>query len=191
MEKLTWLEAASAVVLDRTPEQFVSLLMVGLAVAMAAAGAYQLALRGKAEPYAAQVGVMLVGNLLAVAVALTMVRREPVAGVPIPLSMLPGHGRGMGPGPGHGPPGPGPGRANGFLEAADGDRDGHLTPDEAADFVRVADEDGVGWIDGASLRHAMRRRLSPPNAAVPGGGGPDGGPVNVPTAVEPDPPTSY
>ena len=65
------------------------------------------------------------------------------------------------------------------LEAADTDKDGRLSPEEAAKaaerFVRDADSAKKGSIDLDALRDAMNRRMAPP----PGFGGP-GGPPGAP-----------
>ncbi len=84
-----------------------------------------------------------------------------------------------------GPGGP-PGRfgAGNFLaplvfEATDADKDGRLSPEEAARaaerFVRDADSTKKGSIDLETLRDVMNRRMAPP----PGFGGP-GGPPGAP-----------
>ena len=53
-----------------------------------------------------------------------------------------------------------------IMELADTNKDGRLTPEEAAKaaekFVRDADRDKKGSIDEASLASAMNRRMGPP-----------------------------
>ena len=85
---------------------------------------------------------------------------------------------GMGGGPGGGPPGGfGPGMFLGprILAAADANKDGKLSPEEASEgaakFVRDADPDKKG-LDNARLAAAVNRRMGPP-----GGMGGPGGPM--------------
>jgi hypothetical protein len=102
----------------------------------------------------------------------------------------PGGGPGGPPddGPG-GPPGGGPGGPGGFgpgtflapriMEAADANKDGRLSPDEAAKaaehFVREADTRKKGSLDEETLAGAINQRMGPPPGFGPGGpGGPMG-----------------
>ena len=67
-----------------------------------------------------------------------------------------------------------------ILEAADANKDGRLSPEEAARaagrFVRDADREKKGSIDLDNLRAAINRRVGPPPGADDGpGGGPPGG----------------
>jgi hypothetical protein len=80
-------------------------------------------------------------------------------------------------GPGDGPPGddfgPGTMMAGPALAAADSDKDGRLSPEEASraaeNFIREATgKDGVG-LDGDALADAMNRRMGPPPGFGPGG----------------------
>lgn len=99
--------------------------------------------------------------------------------------------RRMGPPPGFGPGGPpdGPGGPGEFgpgtflgpriLEAADINKDGRLSPEEAAKgaerFVREADTRKKGSLDEDSLAMAINQRMGPPPGFGPGGpGGPMG-----------------
>ena len=87
-------------------------------------------------------------------------------------------------GPGGPPPGFGPGMflAPQVLEFADANADGNLSVEEAAKaadkFIREADAEKKGSIDGAALGRAINRRLGPPPGFGPGGppGGDPGGP---------------
>ncbi|APW62314.1 CotH kinase family protein [Paludisphaera borealis] len=84
------------------------------------------------------------------------------------------------PPPGFGPEepsdefGPGTFMAPGIVEAADANKDGRLSPEEAAKaaekFVRDADADKKGGLDADALAKAMSQRMGPP----PGFGGPGG-----------------
>ena len=112
-------------------------------------------------------------------------------GATVSLALLGGAGPqdGRPPGPG-GPPGGGPGGfgpgtflAPRILELADADKDGRLSPDEAARaaeaFVREADAKKAGSIDAETLGRAMNRQMGPPpgfGPDGPGGGDPDGPP---------------
>lgn len=93
--------------------------------------------------------------------------------------------RRMGPPPGDGPDdmpddfGPGTFLAQAIVEAADANKDGRLSPEEAASaaakFVREADTGKKGSLDGDALAAAMNRRMGPPPGFGPGGpGGPMG-----------------
>ena len=84
-------------------------------------------------------------------------------------------------GPGGGPGGFGPGTFLGprILEAADTNKDGRLSPDEAAKaaerFVREADTKKQGSLDEGTLAGAINQRMGPPPGFGPGGpGGPMG-----------------
>jgi hypothetical protein len=99
----------------------------------------------------------------------------------------PGFGPDDGPGPGPGGPPPGgapPGGPGGgfgpgnfiapqIIAAADTDKDGRLSPDEASkaasQFVRDADTARKGSIDTDVLAQAMNRRMGPPPGFGPGG----------------------
>ena len=95
--------------------------------------------------------------------------------------------RQLGPPPGFGPDGPPPGPGGGFgpgtflapaiVQAADTDKDGRLSPAEAAKaaekFIRDADTKKKGSLDNDSLAQAMNQRMGPPG----GGFGPPGGPM--------------
>lgn len=85
-------------------------------------------------------------------------------------------------GPGGPPPGFGPGTfmAPQILAAADANKDGRLSPEEASEaaskFVRDIDVDKKG-LDANSLAGAMNRRMRPPGGGGPGGMGGPGGPM--------------
>jgi hypothetical protein len=85
-------------------------------------------------------------------------------------------------GPG-GPPGGGPDGPGGFgpgtflapriLEAADANKDGRLSPEEAAfgaaRFVREADTSKKGSLDQGTLAEAINQHIGPPPGSGPGG----------------------
>jgi hypothetical protein len=81
-------------------------------------------------------------------------------------------------GPGGGPGGPGgfgPGTFLGprILEAADANKDGRLSPEEAAigaaRFVREADTNKKGSLDQGTLAEAINQHIGPPPGSGPGG----------------------
>jgi len=78
-------------------------------------------------------------------------------------------------GPGGPPPGFGPGTfmAPGIVQSADADKDGRLSPEEAAraaeKFVREADTNKKGSLDTDTLARAMNQRMGPPGGFGPGG----------------------
>jgi hypothetical protein len=86
-----------------------------------------------------------------------------------------GPGGPPGAGPGGGPGGFGPGTFLGprILEAADTNKDGRLSPEEAAKgaerFVREADTKNKGSLDEDTLAGAINQRLGPPPGFGPGG----------------------
>ncbi len=95
---------------------------------------------------------------------------------------------GFGPGvdddePGGPPPGFGPGTfmAPGIVEYADTNKDGRISPDEAAAaserFLRDADSKKSGSLDNDALAAAINRRIGPPPGFGPGGPGGPGGPM--------------
>jgi hypothetical protein len=71
------------------------------------------------------------------------------------------------------PRGPGPGMfvAPWVMQVADRNEDGRLTPEEAAQFVRDADQDHKGSIDVGGLALAMSRPMVSPTRNGPGGPG--------------------
>ena len=125
----------------------------------------------------------LVATIGLVVVAASAVQDE--GGSPEPGFQPPGPGfQPPGPGgpggPGGPPPGFGPGMFLGpaILEVADANKDGRLSPEEAAGaaerFVRTADRDKKGGLDLAALRDAINAQLGPPPGADDGGGPPPG-----------------
>jgi hypothetical protein len=85
---------------------------------------------------------------------------------------------GQGGPPGGGPDGPGgfgPGTflAPRILEAADANKDGRLSPEEAANgaarFVREADTSKKGSLDQGTLAEAINQHIGPPPGSGPGG----------------------
>ena len=75
--------------------------------------------------------------------------------------------------------GPGSFLAPGIVKAADTNKDGRLSPDEASNaaerFVREAGEKTKGSLDADALAAAMNQRMGPPPGFGPGGpGGPMG-----------------
>lgn len=98
--------------------------------------------------------------------------------MPAPPGFGPPEGEGAGP---EGEPEFGPGMFFGqmILGAADGDKDGRLTPDEAAkaaeSFVTSSLGEGKKPLDESQLAQAINRRMGPPGGfGGPGGGGPGG-----------------
>jgi EF hand len=77
--------------------------------------------------------------------------------------------------PGGGPGGFGPGKFLGprILEAADVDKDGRLSPEEAASgaarFVRAADTTKKGSLDERTLAESINQHIGPPPGSGPGG----------------------
>ena len=96
------------------------------------------------------------------------VGREPPGGCPG------GHGHRDRGGPSD-PSGFGPGTflAPRILEAADANKDGRLSPEEAANgaarFVREADTSKKGSLDQGTLAEAINQHIGPPPGSGPGG----------------------
>ena len=121
------------------------------------------------KQYAARFAAIAAASALTLAAAMA---QGPGPGGP------PGGGPGQGPGPGG--PGGGPGTFLGpaILKAADLDKDGRVTPEEAgkaaAKLVRDADTKKAGAIDGEALGRAINKLLPPPPGFGDGDGPPPG-----------------
>ena len=129
--------------------------------------------------------VVIAGAALTIAALIAAVPQQPGR-----LGEAPDAARkGANPPSGPGGPGFGPGTflAPQALAAADTDKDGQLTPIEAASaarrFVQDADVDKKGSVDAQTLGQAINRKIGPPPGF--GGDGPPGGPNGPPDGFGP------
>ena len=160
-----FLESIPDAILNRSPEELIGAMLIAALIGIVMASLYALN-RRKSPPSPTFVGVLaLVAGASGMALAAGFFERGEtgsMAGWPKTLrSPRPLGGTG-----GRGMPPPwlfsGPGWSSGFhvVLAADGDRDGRLTPDEAARLVRKADSDGDGSVELPRHRSAHGGPLS-------------------------------
>jgi hypothetical protein len=165
---MRFLESISAAILNRTPEELIGALLIAGAVASVVAGLYALCSR-KSSPSPSLVGGLSLAagaSCMALAAgyieyAKTDLTSASAANHPAPPALPPG-------GPGRGTPPPpwgffGPGWSSGFhiVVAADENRDGRLTPEEAARLVRKADTDGDGSVNFRDIDRLIVSRFRP------------------------------
>ena len=172
---LKYLDAFYESVIDLSPDEMIGALVIGLGLAMACSGLCLLAHKKSPNPYPLLCGLIFVFcvSALAIGVGYTRIKYTAVArnggrnNPNVHLGMGPFPGRPGGP---HGGPPMAhrPGRP--WLQEADADRNGQLTPEEAAQFVREADTTGKGSIDIAEFERSRRGHGGPPGpvAAPPG-----------------------
>jgi hypothetical protein len=177
---MRFLESISDAMISRSPDELVGAVLVAAAVAIVVAALYALG-RRKSSPSPTFVGglcfaagascmVLAAGyidyaepDLSSGSVTVRAARRSWHWGAsPSESSVQPQSYRG-------------PGWSSGFhiVVAADLDRDGRLTADEVAQFVRKADSDGDGSVDFRDIDRLIASRFRPPfqpsglNAAQP------------------------
>jgi hypothetical protein len=172
-------------VVDKSPEELIGAVMVALAMSLTMTGLYALGRRKVSDTLPLVTGLMVVVCVVSMALAAGSALHARRAGFgiagatawspkvgPFPPGFRPG-----------GPPGPVPpwfrpgGFAFGwppsqsFIKALDADRDGRVTPEEAARFVRSADASGRGSADAGEIAKVMSDLLRPPPGAGPPGSG--------------------
>ncbi len=154
---------------DLSPDDLIGAIAIGLALSMACSGLCLLAQKKAACPFSPVCGVVFAVVAASLAIGLGHGRQKyagprpdgPTLHQPDPRLV----GQGMSRRPGRH-----------WLQEADVDHDGHLTPEEAARFVREADTAGKGWIDPAEFDRARREHHfppvvgKPPESATPGPG---------------------
>jgi hypothetical protein len=167
------------ILLDIKPGDLIGAVMIALTLALAMTGLYALRRKKMGEPMIVLIVLMLCANVTSMALAAgylaktwraemrspndsarAALRRPPASpvGPDHPWRHPGGH-----PGP---PPGGPP--VSQIFAVADADRNGRLTPEEAALFVRAADSNGTGSVDVGAFYAAVRGHLSsPPAATVP------------------------
>lgn len=159
--------------LDRSPDQMMTALATALTLALIASGGLAMGRRKIRDASVLTIGVLLLACLASMILTLGALA-QPRPDGPSPTFLLPPPG-GFEPGMTLGPM---------VLEAADSDRDGHLSPAEVASavsrFVRESDADQDGTIDVADLSGAINRRPPPPPRSRPGPG-----PHHTPSEEEP------
>lgn len=175
---MRFLEAIADAVLDRSPEELTAAMVFAATIGAVMAGVYALG-RKKSSPSPMFVGgLALVAGVMCMAAAAgyfknlegdrtlgSAAKADTLAGWP---ASRPGRG---------GPPPawrfPRAGWSSGFhvVVAADENRDGRLTTEEAARLIREADADGDGSVDFTDIDQLMKNRfrsLAWPSAPGPG-----------------------
>jgi hypothetical protein len=176
--------------IDRSPGDLIGAVMIALTLALAMTGLYALLRRRKptSEPLTGLIVLMLVANVASMALAggyLTKTwkaergvpggEKPTTAWWPPPGGFKPGvAGQSGSPGGPPGSPWCGDPNVGQVFAVADLDKDGRLTPDEVAQFVRMADANGKGSVNEGDFYAAIRRHLSAP----PGPVGPPPPPAN-------------
>ena len=165
-------------VTEISADEVMGAMVVGLALALACYGLCALGRKRANDPLPLLCGLIFAISALSMAIGVGHSRYRSLKGVSpngwTATQSGPGGFPGPG-GPGGGPPMHRPlGRA--LLHRADADRNGQLTPDEAARFVREADLAGKGWVDASDIDQAHRGPVGPrplsdfhPDTARPGG----------------------
>jgi hypothetical protein len=168
------------VFVDRSPGDLIGAGMIALTLALAMTGLYALLRRRKltSEPLTGLIVLMLLANVASMALAAgyltkTWKAERGVPGGEKPTTAWWPPPGGFKPGvPGHhgspGGPGPfgGPAQIGQVFAVADLDKDGRLTPEEIAQFVRTADANGKGSVNEDDFYAAIRRHLSSPPGPV-------------------------
>ncbi len=153
--------AVSDFLLDRSPRDVVAGVLLAMVVSGALTGLFALVRRRSSEPLVLLLGLGILANLVATLTGVGYVlhvrgevnRPKFVTSAPMGWS-APGR-----PGPcAHWPPPPH--WTHGFsapvlVEKADADRDGRLSPEEAARFLRAADTAGKGSVDARDIEKAL------------------------------------
>jgi hypothetical protein len=168
-----YLESVVNVMLDRSPEEWIEGIIVSLFLALALAGAYTVCRRwtkaaDDTMPLVVPAIVVIFAGMVLAAGYVHMKLR-------VPAVTAAGPAENMGPRfdgrPFRGPEGFSTRMTNLIFEAADTDRDGRISTEEAVDaaarFVDEADLNGEGGLDRDALIAALRERLRPPGGAPP------------------------
>jgi hypothetical protein len=165
---MRFIDSIPDAILDRSPEELIGALLIAGAIAIVAAGLYALN-RRKSIPSPSIVGALsLAAGASCTALAAGYIEHAETnrtsgsaANHPAPERRPPG-------GPGRVTPPPpwnfsGSGWSSGFhiVVAADENRDGRLTPEEAARLVRKADSDGDGSVDFRDIDRLIVSRFRP------------------------------
>ena len=147
----SYLGATYAGIVGASSKEIVGALLIGLALALLASGLARLARRKLADPGPILCVATLVACVLSMALGLgyerhranleglSLSKDDPKAGFRI---LPPPIGRRL-------------------VHDADLDRDGHLTPEEAARFVRAADSASKGWADAREFDRIRRPWIAP------------------------------
>ena len=132
-----YLQAVCQTIVKVSSHELAGGLLVGLILSLAASGIWMLVRKKLADPLPALCGLILAVSGLSMAFGLghshyqaEILKYPPWASGPNPR--------------GDAPPPASLGRR--LLQDADANRDGRLTPEEAAQFVRDADHLGKGWV---------------------------------------------
>ena len=151
-------------VIELKADEIIGSLVIGLVLAMGCAGLCILGQKRSKNPFPLLCGVILVFCALSMAFGVGHVRHK--------FSSKAIVAAGPGPNPGHFPP---PGRARQargdrpmprpfgrqLLAEADSDKDGKLTPEEAAQFVRSIDLGDKGGADVSDIDRVTFERFGP------------------------------
>jgi hypothetical protein len=164
---MAFFQAVSEAIMARTSRELVGAMFIATALALVLSLVYKLARRKVADTSMVVVGVAIIANAAGMITALGYIQsRGPFFaydGPSIPRQIRSDYAK-----TGHpinkamrgSPEWFGPSAGFHMLFAADTNRDGRLTPEEVAEFVRTADTEKRGFAEMKELDEAVRRRMS-------------------------------
>lgn len=162
-----FLTTVADTVIDRSPEELIGAIVVALGLSMAVSGFYTRGRRKIGDQFMLMNGLVLVANVAAMAFAVGYLAYQQkvdefpegklatAASCSNPSFLL-GHTPG----------------AESFLAPwvvglADANKDGRVTPEEAAQFVKEADTGGRGSVDQGQIAEALRIRWTAVSGVTP------------------------
>jgi hypothetical protein len=174
-----------------SPDEIIGALAIGLALAMACSGLCILGRKRAANVFPVFCGLIFAVSAISMVVGIGHARYKYVGPGKRTLSTssYPNalHHAGW-PGPPHAGPPMRRHLGRALLHEADANKDGRLTPEEAADYIREADSTGQGWVNADDLGPARRRHDAPPsvseNHPEPGAPGSNPRGPEVPDSLE-------
>ena len=165
---MRFLVSLSDAILDRSPEELIGAMLIAAAVAVIVAGLYTLA-RKKSSPsptFVGGLGLAAGASCMALSAGyLEYAGRDWTSGAAVSRVSPARRPSGAPDRAGLPPPWtvPGMGWSSGIhvIATADENRDGLLTPDEAARLVRNADQDGDGAVNFRDIDRLIAERFRP------------------------------
>jgi hypothetical protein len=154
-----------------SPDEIIGALAIGLALAMACSGLCLLGRKRSSNVFPVFCGLIFGVSVISMVVGIGHARFKYMGSGKHTTSAHPIHngspffnGRPPlgwpGPPPGGHPPRHFLGRT--LLHEADANKDGQLTPEEAAQYIREVDSGGRGWVNAQEIDQTLRHRDAPP-----------------------------